>query len=213
MFQDTLSPLLHRNIRQEHLLGWSCQIPPYKAGNEAQLFPSPFVYGMVGASAQMAFPEHELFATSGTALLLALGQRTPPPAQATAPHSAHHHTRSALPTSGPHTLKRYGGFPHKPQFTSCFSSPKQCFYSQTCLLRPSHLCSCTRTPQYCPEQNTDTYRFLLPFLGIQHFSHHIPPSCNTDSSGVGLPLPWPPVNLCCHLSGVSPLWFSPHIPH
>lgn len=87
VFLDTPIPLLCRNIRQKHLLGWTCQIPPCEGGNEARLFPAPFLYGMVWATAQMAFPERELFAASGTASLLAPGQSAPPTAHTTAPNA------------------------------------------------------------------------------------------------------------------------------
>lgn len=145
---------------------------------------------MVWATAQMAFPERELFAASGTASLLVLGQSTPPPAHTTAPNTnqpcgAHHHTRLAAATSALCTLiGRAASFTSQGSQAVLIAQSRVCI-RKTRLLPPSHLCFHNRRCSWNPptlSRTTDLHRSFLPFLETQHLFHHILSSCNKQTA-------------------------------
>lgn len=176
---------------------------------------------MVWATAQMVFPEDELFAAMGTAWLLAPGHSTPPPAHTTAPsthqpHGAHHHMGLAV---APRTLRGRAASVTSHSLQAVLIAQSRGCIHETHLLPPSHLCSHTRRCSWNPpdvvqsKTPSDLHWFLLPFLETQHLFHHIPSSCNRHSLGVWLPLPQPPVSLRCRLFSACPLQFSALVPH
>lgn len=217
VFLDTPIPLLCRNIRQKHLLGWSCQIPPYEPGNEARLFPAPFLQGMVWATPQTAFPECELFVVSGTALLLAAGQSAPPAAHTSAPNAiqpcgAHHHTGSAEAPSAPRTLRGRAA-----SFTSHVSQAVLIAQSQVCIhqtrsLLPSHLCFHTRMCSWNPPTLSSAKRQLTCTSSSFPFWRHS--AFSTTSLLLTISTAQEFGSHChSHLVSVSPIWFSALTPH